>query len=246
MKRAALSVLGIAALAAGLLAGCATTPGGDLPDVDGETLTPDTGTTVPTDGDIEAAWLDGGRLIGIVTYGSSTCVPVVDTATLNGDVIDVTFVEPDPNTPCTADYAPRVSIAGTPEGVDPTQDIEIRVSGDGQSDDTDLDGVPGLVAGGSTDYLPSAGWTGEDGQFIMLTWGSSTCVPMVESVEASGPTEVTVVIASPATDQVCTMDMVPRAAVLAVTGIDDDSANVEMVLTGGEFADVRVPIVGSD
>lgn len=39
------------------------------------------------------------------------------------------------------------------------------------------------------------------------------------------------------------MDMVPRAAVVAVDGIDDD-AEAFVVLTGAEFDDVRVPIVG--
>ena len=77
-----------------------------------------------------------------------------------------------------------------PEGVDPAQELEIRVTGEGYHGDTDLDGVAGLTGGGETDYLPSAGWTDEDGQFVILTWGSSTCVPAVENVAAAGATEV--------------------------------------------------------
>src|SRR5690606_34524378 len=102
----------------------------------------------------------------------------------------------------------------------------------------------GLAGGGETDYAPSAGWTGEDGQFVILTWGSSSCAPMAETVTASGPAEVTVIFATPPTDQVCTMDMAPRALITAVDGLDaDDDAEVFAVLTGAEFDNVRIPIV---
>ena len=47
--------------------------------------------------------------------------------------------------------------------------------------DTDLAGVPGLGGPGSeTDFEPSAGWTDQDGMFVLLTWGSSTCPPVVD------------------------------------------------------------------
>ena len=81
---------------------------------------------------IEAAWLDGGRMIGIVTEGSSTCVPTVGTAELeNNGVLAVTFDEPDAETPCTMDYVPRVSLVEVPDGVDPSKDLAISVVGDG-------------------------------------------------------------------------------------------------------------------
>lgn len=105
--------------------------------------------------------------------------------------------------------------------------------------------MPGLVAGGSTDYLPSAGWTGADGQFVILSWGSSSCAPLIETVAATTPTEVLVTFAEPAEDQVCTMDMAPRAALAYVADTDDD-AEVFAVLEGGEFDNVRIPIIGDN
>ena len=97
-----------------------------------------------------------------------------------------------------------------------------------------------------TDYLPSAGWTDTDGQFVLLTWGSSSCAPVISEVAASGPAEVTVTFETPAADQVCTMDMAPRAAVAVVDGLEEDS-DVTLVLAGGpEFDNVTVPIYGSN
>lgn len=233
--------LGLAALLGAALAGCAT-PAGEA------TSTPapvDESTSAPDDDmDVEAAWLDDGRLIGIVTYGSSGCVPVAEEPVLNGSVLEVTFVEPEEDVACTADYAPRVTIVGVPEGVDPSQDLEITVSGTDYSGDTTLDGVDGLVGGGATEYLPSAGWTGEDGQFVILSWGSSSCPPMLETVEATGEDEITATFATPPADQVCTMDMAPRALVAVVV---DDVADGDtfLVMQGGEFDNIRIPILGS-
>lgn len=239
--RTVLSTLGILLLAAGTLAGCATaidaggTPSGSAaPDDD-----------VSNDLEVDAAWLDGGRMIGLVTLGSSTCIPTAGEATFANGVIDVELVEPAEDTACTRDLVPRVSLFATPEGVDPTQDLEIRVAGANSSGDVDLDGVAGLALGGETDYLPSAGWTGEDGQFVVLSWGSSTCVPVFEQAVASGASEVTVTFATPPADQVCTMDMVPRGVVAQVADLEDDG-EVFAILQGGEFDDIRIPIVGSD
>lgn len=237
-----LAGLGLAVLIGGSLAACASEPAGSGP----------TDEPAPPAGDsaeieLDAAWLDGGRLIGLVTQGSSTCVPIAEEATVAVDgSLAVTFVDPDPATPCTADLAPRVTLVAVPEGVDPAQGVEIVVTGDGYHGDTDLDGAEGLAAGGETDFLPSAGWTGDDGQFVILTWGSSSCPPVIEDVAATGAAEVTVTFAEPEEDQVCTMDMAPRAIVAAVTGLEADSG-VELVLTGApEFDDVRIPILGDD
>ncbi|MFB8388345.1 hypothetical protein ACFC3F_14500 [Microbacterium sp. NPDC055910] len=240
----ALSALGTAVLAAGLLAGCATgTPGGDVSAPVGSA--PSADVDLATDIEVDAAWLDGGRMIGIVTQGSSTCVPTAEEATFANGVIDVTFVEPDAGTPCTRDLVPRVTLVATPEGVDPTQDVDIRVTGESYVGDADLDGEAGLVVGGETDYLPSAGWTDEDGLFVILTWGSSTCVPVLETVAASGPAEVTATFAEPEADQPCTMDMAPRGTVAYVDDLDEDD-DISLVLQGGEFDNVRIPIIGSD
>jgi hypothetical protein len=225
-------------LAAGALAGCASNPAA----APSATTTGDS-----TEVEIDAAWLDDGRIIGLVTTGRSTCVPAADEATLEADgSLAVTLVEPDADTACTRDLVPRVTLVEVPEGVDPSKDLAITVTGDGYSGSTDLEGVDGLVGGCMTDYLPSAGWTDTDGQFVLLTWGSSSCVPVISDVVASGPAEVTVTFETPAADQVCTMDMAPRATVAFVEGLEEDS-DVSLVLAGSpEFDNVRVPIYGSN
>ena len=226
-------------LAAGALAGCASTPAA------APSSTPTTGDS--TEVEIDAAWLDDGRIIGLVTTGSSTCIPAADEATLQADgSLAVTLVEPDADTACTRDLVPRVTLVEVPEGVDPSKDLAITVTGDGYSGSADLEGVEGLTGGGMTDYLPSAGWTDADGQFVLLTWGSSSCVPVISEVAASGPAEVTVTFETPPADQVCTMDMAPRATVAFVEGLEEDS-DVSLVLAGSpEFDNVRVPIYGSN
>lgn len=233
-----LAGVGLAALVTAALAGCATGAGG----------TP-TSSSSPsgagTEIEVDAAWLDGGRVIGLVTQGSSTCVPTAEEAVLNGSVLEVTLVEPPEDTACTRDLVPRVTLVGVPEGVDPAQDLEIEVTGDGYYGDTDLDGVPGLAGGGETDYLPSAGWTDVDGQFVILTWGSSSCPPALEDVAATAPSEVTVTFADPPADQVCTADMAPRGTVAWVDGLQGDD-DVYAILQGAEFDNIRIPIYGSD
>lgn len=200
-----------------------------------------------TEMEVDAAWLDDGRIIGLVTMGSSSCVPAADDATLEADgSLSVTLVEPDADEVCTADFAPRVTLVEVPEGVDPAEDLAITVTGGGFTGTTELEGVESLAGGGMTDYLPSAGWTDTDGQFVLLTWGSSSCVPVIADVAASGPAEVSVTFETPPADQVCTMDMAPRATVVAVDGLEEDS-NVELVLAGGpEFDNVRIPIYGEN
>lgn len=236
MTRRHRSILGLALLIAipfaGALAGCATAPAGPGPRAD------DGNTQI----ELDAAWLDGGRMIGLVTQGSSSCVPHVDTATLNAGVLEVALVEPPSDTPCTRDYVPRVTLVGVPDGVDPTRDLEIAVTGDGYRGQTDLDGVPGLAGGGATDYLPSAAWTSQDGQFILVTWGSSSCKPVIQDAEASGPAEITVTFVEPPADQICTADIGPRAVVTTVPGFDD-SSSVELVLNGDSFDGTRVPVL---
>lgn len=238
MIRRLASVAGMTLLAVGLLAGCASTAGTESPEPD---------ETVPADSEeieVEAAWLDGGRMIGIVTEGSSTCVPSAGEVSYDNGVLQVELVEAPADTACTSDLVARATVVGLPEGIDTTRELEVFVTGDGYHGEAELDPVPGLDQSGETDYLPSAGWTDKDGQFVILTWGSSTCVPAIENVEASGQ-EVTVTFMTPPEDQACTMDMAPRAVVVQVEGVDDD-AEVTAILTGGEFDDVRVPIVGHD
>ncbi len=195
---------------------------------------------------LTGAWLDDGRIIAVVTSGSSTCVPTAESAEINSDgALAVELVEPDADTACTRDLVPRATLVTVPNGVDPSQDLEIWVTSEaGYYGDVTLAGASGLAGpGGETDYEPTAGWTQQQGQFVILTWGSSGCVPVVESSEVTGEAEVTVTFQDPPADQVCTADMAPRtnfAFADGLSGVED----VQLVLTGDSF-DQTITIYGA-
>lgn len=236
-NRIFLAGLGMLAVVGLALVGCASAAGGPPPA--SETIAPDP--------DLGAAWLDSGRMVGLVTLGSSTCVPGVDgEAAVDGDgVLHVELAMPRATQPCTADLVPRVTLVDLPDGVDPEEDLQIEVSGDEYFGLVQLDGVPGLDPSGETDYQPSAGWATAPNQFVILTWGSSTCLPQMEDIAATAPAEVTVSYVTPPSDQICTDDMAAQGAVTAVTGLEEDSG-VELVLAGGTFLGLRVPIYGTN
>lgn len=234
--RAVLAGFGLVMLLSGLLAGCASSAGSD-----DEVIAP---TEAPADSDISAAWLDSGRMVGIVTLGSSSCVPMAEVGAYADGVLEVALSD-DPAAACTRDLVPRVTLAGLPTEVDPSEDLEIRLVGDGYQGVTELDGVAGLDNSGNSDMAPSAGWTSTEGQFVLLSWGSSTCVPVVESAEVTSATEVTVSFVTPPADQVCTADLAARGTVVWVDPVGlDIGAEINAVLIGDEFADVSVPIIG--
>lgn len=249
IRSLAAGALGLAAVA-GLMTGCATPAGpGAEPRAGSVSASPSdsTGGTPgagAADDDVEAAWLDGGRMIGLVTQGSSACPPTAEVGSAEAGVLHVTLAD-DPAAACTRDLAPRVTLLPVPAGVDPAQNLEIRVSGAGYEDDVELEGVPGLTAEGETDYSPSSGWADDD-QLVLLTWGSSGCPPEIESVAVATASEVAITFATPPADRVCTMDMAPRALVVHVDDELDDDAEIFAVLRGAEFDDVRVPILGSN
>ncbi|MPV49237.1 hypothetical protein GCG21_04310 [Pseudactinotalea sp. HY160] len=238
------TVLALALVAAGTLAACAS-PAADGGSPTTSSPTPGSPTAEPAGTDVSAAWLDGGRMIGLVTQGSSTCVPQAEGATLTGETIEVTLATPDPDTDCTDDLVPRVTLVGTPEGVDPAQDATIHLTGGDLTGNTDLAGAVGLSLEGMTDYEPSAGWTGEPEEFVLLSWGSSSCPPIIGAVEVGSATELAVTVIDPPADQPCTADIAPRTAVLQVADTTELSGDTVAVLTGGGFDGVRVPIVGS-
>jgi hypothetical protein len=245
MARSALAGFGALALLGILLAGCSTPSGGETPS-DTPSQEPTTSEVTP-DPDLGAAWLDNGNMIGLVTLGSSTCVPQADEAKLDGDILLVTLATPAADKACTSDLVPRVTLVSVPDGVDPADGVQIQVTGaDNYYGEVQLAGVEGLTGPGTeTDYLPTAGWATVAGQFVILTWGSSSCAPVIEDVAASGPAEVTVTYQTPPADQVCTMDMAPRAAVTAVNDLTD-SSDIFAILKGAEFDNVRIPIVGTN
>lgn len=244
MKRMGAALAAAAMLALGL-AGCATPTGaGGGYGPPGETPTP-TPTESGPPADLRAAWLDDGRGIGIVTMGSSSpsCRPIAQDAAFADGVLSVRL-EDAADAGCDDDLVARGTYAALPPDVDPTADLRIAVTG-AAAGEIELAGDPSLsgIPGDETSYQPSAGWA-DEGTFLLLTWGSSGCVPMIATVEATGPSEVTVTFEDPPADQVCTMDMAPRILAVTVDGLDERSG-AEAVLTGDEFDGVRVPIAGS-
>ncbi|MGH3689280.1 MAG: hypothetical protein ACRDT7_03910 [Microbacterium sp.] len=235
--RPLVSVVGLVA-AALLVAGCTSAPGSETPS---SSPAPSAG-NVDDQNDVDAALLDEGRMFAVITWGSSTCVPQVDQVAGKGQAVSVSLVDPDgTDKACTADFVPRASIGALPEGVDPTADITLNVTYGDIADDVELDGDPAATGtpGTSTEYLPSAGWF-EDGDLVLLTWGSSSCPPVVESLEGAGNAGTATFVTD--ANQVCTMDMAPRATMLAFgdDAVEDDGPFTLTLVGGGLDGTVEV------
>ncbi len=229
-----------AALAASalLIAGCAAGPGSDP----SSTAEPPPVEQPDAEYELGAAWLDDGRMFAVVTWGSSTCVPVVETVEADGQRVTVTFAEDEEVRACTMDYVPRASVAGLPEGVDPTEDVHITLVDPIAPDATpsiELDGNDDLGGRGGqpTDYEPSAGWFGDNG-VVLLTWGSSSCPPVIEDI-ASGDDGPVITIKDET--GACTADMAPRLTIVGFDGSPDD--DTVLTLNGGGFDGARVPVL---
>ncbi|GAA1947562.1 hypothetical protein [Microbacterium aquimaris] len=237
-------VIATLALAASsvLIAGCAS---GATPHSTPDPLA-SSDTAGSVEAEVEAAWLDDGSAIGILTYGSSTCLPTVGDSGYADGVLTVELVDSD-DVACTRDFVPRGVYVPLPEEVDPTADLDVVVTGSssGQAEvagDADLGGK----GGGLVEGAPSAGWAGDD-VVLLLTWGSSTCPPLIGGAVATSPTEVTVTIEPLPAEQPCTADFGPRVSVVAVEGLGDDDGGerIEAVLDGDPFDALRIPIAGS-
>lgn len=229
----------LSALAAVVLfAGCTIGPGATSPQ---STSNPSSGPIEDEDyDDMEGAILDDGRMFAVVTWGSSTCIPQIESVTGEGQTVQVTLADGDAEQVCTQDMAQRASIGALPAGVDPTQDIALQVTYGDITDDVEVSGaaVTG-VAGDPTEYQPSAGWFDDDA-LVLLTWGSSGCPPVVATVEGSG-TSGTVEFAT-IDGQICTMDMAPRATVIAFGDGTVDDGEFTLTLSGGNLdGTVTVP-----
>ncbi len=234
-RRLAVSATTVLA-AALLLSGCTATP---------DDSEPETSAPIAPVEDLErdATWLDDGRMVGVVTWGSSTCVPLAEEITATGQTVSVTLNAGDPDRACTADLTARASLVSLPEGVDPTKDVELIVTLGEASGDVGLAGNPALVGipGESTDFEPSAGWF-DDGALVLVTWGSSTCVPIVESVEVDGKVGT---VGFATEDGPCTMDMVPRATIIEFGELDEGAADgFTLTLVGGGL-DATLNVIGS-
>lgn len=225
-----------------LVAGCAPSPATPAPSSSASAPdSSDDGIVDDDHDDMEAALLDDGRMFAVVTWGSSTCVPMIDGVSADGQTVSVALVDPDPDAACTADMAARASVGGLPEGVDPTREIELVVTYGDVTDDVDLDGDASFsgVPGSETEYAPSAGWFDDQG-LVLLTWGSSSCVPTVDSLEQTG-NAATVTLA--ASDGPCTMDMAPRATIVQLEQEHDDDQPFELTLVGADL-DTTITLPG--
>ena len=232
-RRRALVLAAALAVSALAFAGCASANPGADPTADASTPSPA--------GELAAAWLDDGRAIGIVTWGSSTCIPIAGDPVYKDGVLTIGLSDVAGQV-CTQDYVARGSLVTLPAGVDPAKELKVAVTGT-YAGDLVVGGDATLAPTAPVEYLPSAGWFSPDG-FLMLTWGSSTCIPQLEKAVASGKAEVTATFVTPPADQVCTADMGPRVTVGAVTGLEATSG-VHLVLTGGGLDGMQVPIVGA-
>lgn len=235
-SRSSVAAASLLLLAFGL-AGCATPTGHPGGTPSGPAAPPSAGTGPAG---VSAAWLDAGRMIGIVTVGSSTCAPLAEEAAVDGQTITVSLVDPDARA-CTHDLVPRATAIVVPEAVDRTEDVTIVLTGAAEGS-AELDGADGLTASGQTDYAPSAGWNSET-EFVVLTWGSSSCAPTVQSVTVSDEHALTLTFAEFEADQVCTMDMAPRLAVAGVPDGFGDEDDVSLTLAGGGVSGTT-PILG--
>lgn len=218
------------------LAGCATVPGGGS-----GTPTPSGDATGPAGRDVAAAWLDDGRGIGLVSAGSGSCPSMASAASYADGVLSVQLDDPQDQA-CTRDLVMRGTYVMLPAGVDPTEDLAVVVTGS-YEDRIELRGDPDLagVPGDETTYRPSAGWAGDE-LLLILTWGSSGCVPILESADVVDGA-VTVGFVDPPADQVCTMDMAPRITVVDVPG---SGRVADLSLAGAEFDGIRLDIAGAD
>lgn len=225
-----LTITGSLLIAAGMLTGCA-----------GEAAP---GESAATDLQLDAGWVDSGRMIAVVTEGSSTCVPVADTPAFADGVLTVSLDDApgDAGRACTKDLVPRVTLVGVPEGVDPAQATRVDVRHGNASGSVELPGVEGLAGPGTqTEFLPSAGWL-TSGGFALVTWGSSSCAPVVDTITKTADAEITLTFQTPAADRACTMDMAPRALIGSAEGVAE-GAGVELVLVGDTFDNTRVPVL---
>ena len=227
--------------AALLTAGCAAQPATSTPTSTPAVDTADPVDDTPTDSaDIEAAWIDGGRGFAVVTWGSSSCIPLIEQVTATGQTIDVVLADPDETVACTKDLVPRASSVGLPAGVDPSQPVELHVTYGAVTDDTDLDALIDPVDPESpSDQLPSAGWFDDQG-IVLLTWGSSTCLPSLEKIDQTATTATATFFT---TEGACTKDLVPQLTILGMPNEHEADTPLELVLTGGGL-DATVTVLG--
>jgi hypothetical protein len=219
-----IGLLGAGLLAAGALTGCAS----GAASAPSSPSSPDAAAPEPAGG-VEAAWVDAGRAIALVTSGSSSCVPTVNgEPRMDDGALTVELVEPSQE-PCTRDMAPRATLVTLPADAEAGAGLTVRVTGAAEGE-VALAAMEDASAT-SEEFAPSAGWVNAS-LVAIVTYGSSSCVPTVESVAGEDDDRVAVRFATPPADQVCTMDYAPRVT-LADIGAEAGDGPVSLVLSGG-------------
>ena len=76
----------------------------------------------------------------------------------------------------------------------------------------------------------------DDSGIVLLTWGSSTCLPIIDKVDES---DTAITVNFKTVDGACTMDMVPRATLIGLAEKNDSRA---LTLVGGGL-DATVTVI---
>lgn len=219
-----------------LATGCSSAPGA-APTSSGTPSGTSTPPIAESAGEAEAAWLDGGRAIALLTWGSSSCAPVLGDVAASGQSVRVTLA-PSAAKACTDDLAPRGLLVPVPEGVDVTADVEVEVEYGDRTQSVDLD-ARSEGPQGESEQKPSAGWFDDEG-IVLLTWGSSSCPPIVNDVQTSDE-GARVTFADD--DRVCTMDFAPRLTPIMVPAGHRHADGFALTLSGGGL-DGKVAVEG--
>ena len=217
------------------LAGCASSSGGTA-----QTAEPaETDSGVITE--LDAAWLDGGRMIGLITQGSSTCIPTAEDVSYADGVLQVNLVD-DAEGVCTADFAPRVSLVAVPDDVDASENLAIEVTG-GYTGEVTLPGVEGLVFESTSDQTPSAGWTTTGARSSFSSGVRRAARKSITTAEITGDAAITVSLSGVPADKVCTADIAPNGQITVVDGLGG-VADVALTLTGPAIEPFTTTILG--
>lgn len=224
LLRALPSAAALAAVAL-LAVGCSTTPGSGAPT--SSSAPSDVSTPPIADGadEVEVAWIDEGRAFAVLTWGSSSCAPVLGDVAASGQGIRVTLAA-SAEKACTDDLAPRALMVPVPAEIDVTADVEVEVVHGERTRSAGLD-ARAEAPKGETEFQPSASWF-DDG-IVLLTWGSGSCRPVVNDVRR---TDAGATITFQDIDGVCTMDMSARLTPILISQPDDDGP-FELELVGG-------------
>lgn len=232
-------------LVGGITAGAVTAAvnGGNQIAAEPTQTTPPPPTSPANTPGLDAVWLDGGRTIGLVVNFDVIGVCALFMITSYQDGVLEVGEHPVGDPGCQTGDGPRVDLL-TPEGIDPTEDLEIHVTTALFSGEVYLPGEPGLVMADANGYTgtPSASWFG-DGGLVILTRGSTTCPPIFRDALATGDAEVTATFWTAASPQVCTDDLAPHVTIRQVPGITKHSG-AQLILAGTGFDNQKVQIVG--